>query len=121
MNEEGKTMLTALDHIIIGVHDLEQASVTFSEKLGLQPSGGGRHPTSGTANRIIVIGDTYIELITVREPAEAQQSMLDRLAKGDGYLNFVLASNDLETDSAAIKSRGVSIIGPTPGKLTSAD
>lgn len=114
-------MLTALDHIIIGVADLEQATVTFSEKLGLQPSGGGIHPTGGTANRIIVIGDTYIELITVRDPAQAQQSMLDRLAKGDGYLNFVLASNDLEADSAAIKSRGVSIIGPTAGKLTSAD
>ena len=114
-------MLTALDHIIIGVSDLEQATITFNEMLGLQASGGGKHPTSGTANRIIVIGDTYIELITIRDAAEAQQSMRERLSKGDGYLNFVLASNDLETDSAAIKSRGVSIIGPTAGKLTSAD
>ena len=114
-------MLTALDHIIIGVSDLEQATITFSEKLGLQPSGSGTHPTGGTANRIIVIGDTYIELLTIRDAAKAQQSMQERLSKGDGYLNFVLASNDLETDSAAIKSRGVSIIGPTSGKLTSAD
>ncbi len=89
--------------------------------LGLQASGGGTHPTGGTANRIIVIGDTYIELITIRDAAQAQQSMRERLSKGDGYLNFVLASNDLEADSAAIKSRGVAIIGPTVGKLTSAD
>src|SRR5205085_3268936 len=52
---------------------------------------------------------------------EAQQSMLERLAKGQGYLNFVLASNDIAADSAAIANRGVHIIGPTPGQLRAAD
>ncbi|GAC1343020.1 MAG: hypothetical protein NVSMB27_02510 [Ktedonobacteraceae bacterium] len=113
-------MLTALDHIIIGVRDLEQASTNFSQRLGLVASGGGIHPTGGTANRIIVIGDTYLELIAVRTPAEAQQSMLTRLAKGEGYLNFVLASNDIEHDSASMAQRGVSMLGPTPGQLKSA-
>jgi catechol 2,3-dioxygenase-like lactoylglutathione lyase family enzyme len=114
-------MLTGLDHIIIGVHNLEQAARTFSEKLGLTVSGGGTHPTGGTANRIIVIGDTYLELIAVREPAEAQQSMLTRLALGEGYLNFALASDDMAQDSAAMQQRGVKIIGPNAGALTSAD
>ncbi len=114
-------MLTRLDHIIIGVNDLETATRIFSEKLGLLASGGGVHPSGGTTNRIIVIGDTYLELIAVRTPAEAQQSMLERLAKGDGYLNFALTSDDIQADSAAIASRGVSIIGPTPGQLKAAD
>ncbi|MBV9257635.1 MAG: VOC family protein [Ktedonobacteraceae bacterium] len=114
-------MLTALDHIIIGVSNLEQAARIFSEKLGLTASGGGNHPEGGTANRIIVIGDTYIELIAVRNPAEAQESMVGRLAQGDGYLNFVLASDDIRADSAAIQRRGVSIIGPREGKLTGTD
>ena len=113
-------MLIALDHIIIGVNNLEQATEVFAENLGLLASGGGIHPTGGTANRIIVIGDTYLELISVREPAEAQQSMLDRLTKGDGYLNFVLTSNDIEADSAAMRRRGVAIIGPNPGQLNAA-
>ena len=112
-------MLNALDHIIIGVHDLAQAETIFSEKLGLAVSGGGIHPSGGTANRIIVIGDTYIELITVRMPEEAQPSMLNRLTKGDGYLNFVLSSNDIAADSAAMTQRGVAIIGPTAGQLKS--
>src|SRR5713101_5612380 len=100
-------MLTAIDHIIIGVYDLEKAARQFGEKLGLQPSGGGIHPSGGTANRIIVIGDSYLELIAVRTPQEAQQSMLDRLAKGEGYLNVVLASNDIDADGAAMRERGV--------------
>jgi hypothetical protein len=114
-------MLTGLDHIIIGVNDLEQATRIFQQDLGLAVSGGGIHPTGGTANRIIVIGDTYLELITVLKRAEAQQSMLDRLAKGDGYLNFVLASNNIHADSQAMIERGISVIGPGAGELRSAD
>ncbi|HEU5230216.1 MAG TPA: VOC family protein [Ktedonobacteraceae bacterium] len=114
-------MLTALDHIIIGAHDLEQVANNFSQKLGLAVSGGGIHPTGGTANRIIVIGDTYIELIAVYAPDEAQPSMLQRLAKGEGYLNFVIASNDIHADAAAIDARGNTILGPKAGELRSAD
>jgi catechol 2,3-dioxygenase-like lactoylglutathione lyase family enzyme len=114
-------MLTAIDHIIIGVHNLEKAATQFSQKLGLAVSGGGIHPTGGTANRIIVIGDTYLELIAIHDPAEAQQSMLDRLATQEGYLNFVLASNDIEADSKAMVNSGIPILGPTPGSLRSAD
>lgn len=114
-------MLTSIDHIIIGVQDLEQAAAQFGQKLGLLASGGGIHPTGGTANRVIVIGDTYLELIAVNVPAEAHQSMLERLAKGEGYLNMVLASNNIEAEGAAMRARGVAIIGPTPGQLRSAD
>jgi len=114
-------MLTALDHIIIGVNDLEQATNIFNQQLGLAISGGGTHPSGGTANRIIVIGDTYLELIAVRAPTEAQQSMLERLTRGDGYLNFVLSSNNIEADTATMARRGVSVIGPTPGQLKAPD
>ena len=114
-------MLTSLDHIIIGTHDLAAAAHTFEHKLGLVPSGGGVHPTGGTANRIIVIGDTYLELITIDRPQEAHESMRQRMEKGEGYFNFVLSSNDLVADSQTIKQRGVPLLGPTPGELRSGD
>src|SRR5258708_24120342 len=113
-----RIMLTAIDHIIIGVHDLEEAALVFSQKLGLAVSGGGKHPKGGTANRIIVIGDTYIELIAVDARAEAQQSMLERLDMQKGCLNFVLTSNDLQAGSAAIRTRDIMTIGPESGSLT---
>lgn len=114
-------MLTAIDHIIIGVHDLDKAAAQFGQKLGLLASGGGIHPSGGTANRIIVIGDTYLELIAMRVLDEVQQSMVDRLAKGEGYLNVALASDNIEAEGKAMRERGISIIGPTPGELRSAD
>jgi len=114
-------MFTAIDHIIIGVYNLEKAVAQFGQKLGLLASGGGVHPSGGTANRIIVIGDTYLELMAVNKAEEAQRSLLDRLAKGEGYLNMVLASSDIEADAAAMRGRGVTVIGPTPGQLRSED
>lgn len=114
-------MLIGIDHIIIGVHNLDEAAKQFSEKLGLQVSGGGIHPTGGTANRIIVIGDTYLELIAMRAPDEAQQSMRERLTKGQGYLNFVLGSNDIQADAEAMRKRGIAIIGPNAGDLRAGD
>ncbi len=114
-------MLTSLDHIIIGVHNLAEATQTFEQALGLVPSGGGIHPMGGTANRIIVIGDTYLELIVIDRPEEAHESIRQRLAQGEGYLNFVLASDNLVADSQTIKQRGVALIGPTPGELRSGD
>lgn len=114
-------MFTSLDHIIIGVHNLEEAARVFGDKLGLVPSGGGIHPTGGTANRIIVIGDTYLELLAIDRPDEAQESLRRRLEQGPGYLNFVLASDDIEADSQAIRQRGVALNGPVAGSLRSAD
>ncbi|WP_376794640.1 VOC family protein [Thermogemmatispora sp.] len=114
-------MLTGIDHVIIGVKDLERAAALFREQLGLTVSGGGRHPAAGTANRIIVIGDTYLELITVVAPDEAQPSMLERLAKGEGYWNFALSSDALEADCQRLQAQGVPVLGPTRGELRAAD
>lgn len=114
-------MLTSLDHIIIGVHDLASAASIFQRDLGLLPSGGGVHPLGGTANRIIVIGDTYLELIAMDRPEEAQESLRQRLARGEGYLNFVLSSNNIRADIRAMHQRNVAVIGPTPGELRSSD
>ena len=114
-------MLTSLDHIIIGVRDLESASRTFSHKLGLVPSGGGIHPTGGTVNRIIVIGNTYLELIAIHKPEEAQESLRRRLEQAEGYCNFVLASDAIEADCQAMRGRGVTLIGPTPALLRADD
>src|SRR5438477_10985039 len=113
-------MLTTLDHIIIGVNNLDEATRIFSQQLGLAVSGGGIHSIGGTANRIIVIGDTYLELIAIHNPAEAQQSMVNRLAIHEGYLNFGLALNDIEADSNGMSNRGIQIRGSTLRTLRAA-
>ena len=56
-------MKTSIDHIIIAVSDLAEASAEYSALLGRQPSWRGSHPDYGTANTLFKLDNTYIELL----------------------------------------------------------
>ena len=71
-----------LDHIVIAVTDLDVAASEFNEDHGLASIVGGRHPGWGTANRIVPLGDAYLELIAVVDEGEAVESMLGRWVAG---------------------------------------
>ena len=63
-----------LDHVLIVVADLAEAGREIEERYGLASIEGGRHPGWGTANRIVPLGETYLELIAVVDEDEAAQS-----------------------------------------------
>jgi hypothetical protein len=63
-----------LDHVLIAVADLAAAAREIEARYGLVSIEGGRHPGWGTANRIVPLGDTYLELVAVVDEAEAAQS-----------------------------------------------
>ena len=64
------------DHVIVAVADLEVAAGRFYEKHGLASVPGGRHTGLGTGNRIIPLGDSYLELMAVVDEEEAATSYL---------------------------------------------
>jgi hypothetical protein len=72
----GATTLVALelDHVLIAVADLAAAGREIEAQHGLASIEGGRHPGWGTANRIVPLGDAYLELVAVVDEAEAAQS-----------------------------------------------
>ena len=63
-----------LDHVLIAVADLATAGREIEARYGLVSIEGGRHPGWGTANRIVPLGDAYLELVTVVDEAEAARS-----------------------------------------------
>lgn len=65
-----------LDHVAIAVADLAAAGREIDARHGLASIDGGRHPGWGTANRIVPLGQTYLELIAVVDEAEAAQSFV---------------------------------------------
>jgi len=62
-----------VDHIVMGVADLDDASQALS-RLGLTALPGGTHPHWGTANRIVPLGTAYLELVAVVDPEVAAGS-----------------------------------------------
>lgn len=67
-----------IDHVLIAVTDLAVAAREMELRYGLASIEGGRHPGWGTANRIVPLGDTYLELIAVVDAVEAKQSAFGR-------------------------------------------
>lgn len=67
-----------LDHVLIAVTDLDAAGREFEARHGLASVAGGRHPGWGTANRIVPLGDTYLELVAAVDTAEAADSPFGR-------------------------------------------
>jgi len=60
--------------VFVAVTDLAAPAQEIEARHGLSSMQGGRHAGWGTANRIVPLGETYLELIAVVDPAEAADS-----------------------------------------------
>ena len=83
-------MALRIDHVVWGVDDLDRAAAEVQERYGLASVPGGRHPGWGTANRIVPLGDSYLELIAVVDAGEAAADPV-----GSGYARHIRASSGL--------------------------
>ncbi len=93
-------MSVEIDHVILRVDDLDRAAKRLGDELGLASVPGGHHPGHGTANRIVPLGDNYLELVAVVDPGEAAESKFGRwVASGGTHLPSLdalcLRSDDL--------------------------
>ena len=55
--------MLAFDHIAMSSVDLAEGVATVEAALGLRLSGGGEHPLMATHNRLMGLGDLYLEVI----------------------------------------------------------
>ena len=64
-----------IDHLVIGVADLDAGIREFEELTGIRPAYGGEHPNLGTHNALISLGNrTYLELLAPRPGASVTAS-----------------------------------------------
>jgi hypothetical protein len=96
-----------LDHVVYGVADLDRAAERWRAAYGLEATAGGRHARWGTANRIIPLGDTYLELISVLDPEQARETVFGRriaamFTERDGWYTPVVATDDIEAEAGRL-------------------
>jgi hypothetical protein len=90
-----------IDHVVYAVRDLHEAAERFRDVYGLGSVAGGRHAGWGTGNRIVPLGDQYVELISVLDPKEAAETafgrtMLSFLEGGDRPWTVVCRTDELD-------------------------
>jgi hypothetical protein len=119
-------MFTGIDHLVIAVADPDDAAVQLDTGLGLEASGGGRHEALGTFNRLVWLGDTYLELIGVFDRALAERSwlgppVLRTLDEGGGLATWAIATDALEADLAGLRELGSDLGDPVAGERRRTD
>ena len=94
-----------IDHAVLAVSDLDRAGERLHRDLGLASVPGGVHPRWGTGNRIVPLGDSYIELIAVVDHDVGSSTSLGRalLASSDGGRDrwFAICLSDTELEVTA--------------------
>jgi hypothetical protein len=120
-------MLLGIDHLVIAVPDPDAAAADLEAALGLAATGGGRHEKGGTFNRLIFLGDTYLELIGVWDrPLAAANPIgaaaLDALDAGTpGLVTWAIATDSARPEVAALQAAGSAIGDALPGERIRGD
>jgi glyoxalase-like protein len=114
-------MLIGIDHVVLATEDPDATAAELERLLGLAATGGGRHDALGTENRLVWLGESYLELVGVFDRERAAASwlgapVLASLAGGGGLVTWAIAVDDLdEALRWAPPGRG-GLAGPTDGE-----
>jgi catechol 2,3-dioxygenase-like lactoylglutathione lyase family enzyme len=104
-------MLKGIDHVVIAVPELEEASRHYAG-VGFNVVPGGKH-SIGTHNALIAFRDgTYIELIAFLTPINGHP-WYKALQIGGGLVDFCMMTDDLEGDVASIVRTGAAMGAPS--------
>lgn len=109
-------MSLSIDHIVIAVRDLAQASANYA-RAGFTVTPGGWHTGGATHNSLISFADgSYFELIAFAEPDREQpHKWWPRFAKGEGTVDYAMLSPDLGAEAERLRAAGLTVEGPVDG------
>ncbi len=119
-------VLLGIDHLVIAVPDLDAAAQELEGAVGLAATGGGRHPTLGTQNRLVWLGDQYLELVSIVNRRVALESWLGfptiaALERGGGLVTWAIASDSVRAEIAVLRALGARLGDPIPGERVRPD
>ena len=111
----------AVDHLIIGVPDLD-AGIAWAEKAtGVRPAVGGSHPGRGTRNVLMALAARqYIEIMGPDPTQNVPRAELRDLRE-PRLIGWAAAATDIGALSARVRGTGLSTSGPRPGSRARPD
>lgn len=114
-------MFLGIDHLVIAVADPDAAAAVLEGVVGLEATAGGRHEALGTFNRLVWLGDSYLELIGVFDRSLAVASWIGAptvraLDAGGGLATWAIASGALDDDVQRLRASGGDLGDPQPGQ-----
>ena len=113
----------AVDHLLLGVADLDPAVEWFQARTGVKPVFGGVHPGRGTRNALVSLGRPHYLEIIAPDPAQKNFNWQIDLRKltGPTLVNWAVASNDLGSVAKVGTAAQYAVVGPNEGARTRPD
>lgn len=114
-------MPDAIDHVLIACADPDVAAKAVEAQLGLRVTGSGRHTALGTFNRLIWLGDSFIELIGIEARKLAEASWVGRPVvqaadAGGGFATWAAATAQLGQEVDRLRAGGSDLADPVAGE-----
>ncbi len=114
----------AVDHLVLGVADLDQGIARVARMTGVKAVFGGVHPGAGTRNALLSLGrKQYLEIIA---PDPAQRGGTSRF--GDltnltdpQLLTWAVVSKDINAIARKAGDAGFKVLGPFDGSRARPD
>lgn len=111
-----------IDHIVVTAPDLEAGAEAVRKALGVTPGPGGAHPAMGTHNRLLSLGDAYLEVIAVDPdagpPDRPRWFGLDRAGKAPRLAAWVARPADMDRALAEAPMGMGELLAMTRGELS---
>jgi methylmalonyl-CoA/ethylmalonyl-CoA epimerase len=108
-------MLEKLDHIGIGVKDLDQAINLYKDVFGIEPSLVYESEYTKARIAFFPIGETRIELIQPVDPESVMGKFLEK--KGEGIHHVSYKVKDVDSSLAELEKKGVQLIDKKSRKV----
>ena len=110
-------VVDAVDHLLLGVSDLDRGIDWVERRTGVRAAAGGIHPGVGTRNALLSLGaGHYLEIIAPDPSQPVYKFRLDvRLFTEPRLVTFAAATKDIEATAAIARAAGYEVSGPNAG------
>ena len=122
--ESGPGPKVGIDHIILGVGDLETGMDEVERRTGVRAALGGTHPGRGTRNALLSLGPSIYLEIVAPDPAQAVDSPdLDALRALPALrpVGWAVHTDDAEALRRRLESKGLRLSPLSPGSRARPD
>jgi len=110
---------TMLDHILLGVKDLDEGISFVEKKSGVRAIAGGSHPGAGTRNALISLGsERYLEIIAPDpQQGPAPNALHTGLAelRAPKLIGWAIHTHDIAGVAASMRKAAIAFDGPLDG------
>jgi hypothetical protein len=119
---QGKAMQKlVVDHVLVGIADLEAGSRLLASSTGVVPARGGQHPGRGTQNALLSLGPrTYLELIAPVTGASPEMAFLAGLQQLTP-VGWAVGTGDLDATVRRLHAAGWRVGAPRAGSRVRPD